>query len=199
MDFLHGAYYASWAFVVGIAFTIAILKKTLPTKPDDSFISRIRDFLESRAPLVPEALYSCSSCLFYTIVVTALVGMAFQIWVVFRGKPNELVVASLMVYNFISCAWPLCGKAFDGLGKDSWVRPQGVVVFLSFLCMVLAVASYLNQNPEPWFAALLVAEGITSLVDLGLYIPPWDVSKDQNTLTKRFEIDNDQQGYEIED
>ena len=105
-------------------------------------------FLESRAPLVPEALYSCSSCLFYTIVVTALVGMAFQIWVVFRGKPSELVVASLMVYNFISCAWPLCGKAFDGLGKDSWVRPQGVVVFLSFLCMVLAVASYLNQNPR---------------------------------------------------
>lgn len=199
MDFLHGAYYASWAFVVGIAFTVSILKKTLPTKPDDSCVSRIRDFLESRAPLVPEALYSYSPCLFYTIVITALVGMAFQIWVVFRGKPNELVVASLMVYNFISCVWPLCGKAFHGLIKNSWFRPQGVVVFVSFLFMAIAVASYLNQTPEPWFAALLVVEGITTVVDLGLYIPPWDINKDQNTLSQRFEIDNDQQGYEIED
>jgi hypothetical protein len=193
---LRGVYYFSWVCLVGLPFAISLLKK-MSAEPNAGRCSRARKFADERAPLVPDK-WSSNTVFFYFVTAIALLGMVFQALVVAFGSADELVVASLMVYNFVSCAWPLC----PAQSCTDKVGPQAVVVLLSFPFVVLAFVHYLVVNGEPAYGLLLAVELFATCIDLFLYVPPWDAwekIKTTTSLTRQFVVDNDQQGYEIED
>lgn len=192
---LLGVYYFSWVCLVGLPFAIAILKK-MPAEPNAACGSKVIKFAQARAPLVPDK-WSSNTVFFYFVTAIALLGMVFQALVVAFGSADELVVASLMIYNLVSCAWPLCPaeSCTDKCG------PQAVVVLLSFPFVVLAFVHYLVDNGEQVYVFLLAVELLATCIDLFLYVPPWDAlekARETTSMTKQFIVDNDKQGYEID-
>lgn len=208
MSVLRRAYYASWGLTVGIAFSVGLLRKILPEKVDDDACqSYTREKIDSCAPLIPLYFYKRPILLSF-IIAAALIGMLFQLLVVIYGDPTNETIVFLMVYNLVSCLWPLSGKkplsprecGICGCDKSPWLRPQAVVVSVSFIFMASAFATYAMNNGEDWGVALLTFELLTTCMDLVIYVGCWGSPVPTNdTLTKRFTIDNDQQGYEIED
>jgi hypothetical protein len=193
---LRGVYYFSWACLVGLPFAIALLKN-MSAEPNAGCGSKLVEFARERAPLVP-GKWSNNKPFYYSVTAIALLGVVFQALVVAFGSADELVVASLMLYNFVSCAWPLCPAE----PCTTKVGPQAAVVLLSFPFVLLAFVCYVIENGESVYVFLLATELFTTCVDLFLYVPPWDAWEKQRLskpMTKQFIVDNDQQGYEIED